>query len=133
MHTQLLQLCPSLCDPMDYSLSGFSVHGILQARMLEWVAMPSSRGSSWPRDQTRVSCIAGGFFTAKSLGKPKSTILQLKNDLLIKRLFGIHLSVIFYTVSELFCSWNHLDCNSSLQHTHIYIRSPSTVHVLNRM
>ena len=38
--------CPTLCDPMDYSLPGSSVHGILQARILEWVAMPSSRGSS---------------------------------------------------------------------------------------
>ena len=43
------QLCPTLCDPMDCSLPGSSVHGILQARILEWVAMPSSRGSSWPR------------------------------------------------------------------------------------
>ena len=60
-----------------YSLSGFSVHGILQARILEWVAMPSSRGSSWPRNQTCVSCIAGGFFTAKSLRTPKSTMLLL--------------------------------------------------------
>ena len=43
-----LQLCPTLCDPMDYSLPGSSVHGILQTRILEWVAMPSSRGSSRP-------------------------------------------------------------------------------------
>ena len=52
------QLCPSLCDPMDCSLPGSSVHWILQARILEWVAMPSSRGSSWPRNQTHVSCIS---------------------------------------------------------------------------
>ena len=45
-----LQLCPTLCDPMDCSLSDFSVHGILQARTLEWVAMLSSRESSQPRD-----------------------------------------------------------------------------------
>ena len=50
--------------PIDCSPPGSSVHGgILQARILEWVAMPSSRGSSQPRDQTHVSCIAGGFFT----------------------------------------------------------------------
>ena len=54
---------PTLCNPMDYSSSGFSVHGILQARMLEWVAIPFSKGSSWPRDQILVSCIAGRFFT----------------------------------------------------------------------
>ena len=53
------QLCPTLCDPMDGSLSGPSVHGILQARILEWVAMPSSRESSQPRDRTLISCIAG--------------------------------------------------------------------------
>ena len=57
------QLCPTLCDPMDYSLPGSSVHGILQARILEWVAIPFSRGSSQPRDRTWFSCIAGGFFT----------------------------------------------------------------------
>ena len=57
------QWCPTLCDPMDCSLPGCSVHGISQARILEWVAIPFSRGSSWPRDQTQVSCIAGGFFT----------------------------------------------------------------------
>ena len=47
-----------LCDPIDYG-----VHGILQARTLDWVALPFSRGSSQPRNQTRVSCIAGRFFT----------------------------------------------------------------------
>ena len=52
---KLLQSCPTLCDPMDCSLPGYSVHGILQARILEWVVMPSSRGSSQPRDQTCVS------------------------------------------------------------------------------
>ena len=57
------QSCPTLCDPMDCSPPGSSVHGILQARILEWVAIPFSRGSSWPRDQTWVSCTAGRFFT----------------------------------------------------------------------
>ena len=51
------------CDPMGYSLSGPSVHGILQARILEWVAIPFSRGSSWPRDWTQFSHITGRFFT----------------------------------------------------------------------
>ena len=53
----------SLCDPMDYSPPGSSLSmGILQARILEWVAFPFSRRSSQPRDQTQVSHIAGGFF-----------------------------------------------------------------------
>ena len=57
-------LCPTLCDPMDYCLPGSSVHRILQARILEWVAISFSRGSSRPRDWTWVSCIAGRFFTS---------------------------------------------------------------------
>ena len=52
-----------LCNSMDYSPLGSSVHRILQARILEWVAIPFSRGSSWPRDQTSISCIVGRFFT----------------------------------------------------------------------
>ena len=86
---QSLQLCPTLCNPVDCSPSGSFVHGILQARILEWITIPwgtplsmgfsmdkarvlewiavhSSRGSSQPRDQTQafyVSCTAGGFFT----------------------------------------------------------------------
>ena len=55
---------PTLHGPMDCSPPESSVHGIFQARILEWVAMPSSRGSSQPRDWTQVSCIAGGCFTA---------------------------------------------------------------------
>ena len=55
--------CPTLCDPVDYSPTGSSVHGIHQARILEWVVIAYSRGSSRPRDQTQVSCIAVRFFT----------------------------------------------------------------------
>ena len=57
------QLCPTLWDPMDCSPPASSVHGILQARVLEWASMPSSRGSSQPRNHIRVSCITGGLFT----------------------------------------------------------------------
>ena len=55
---KVVQLCPTLCDPMDYI-----VHGILQPRILEWVAFPFSWGASQPRNQTQISHIAGGFFT----------------------------------------------------------------------
>ena len=55
--------CPALCNPEDYSPPGSSVHGISRARILEWVAISFSRGSSWPRDRTPISCLAGGFFT----------------------------------------------------------------------
>ena len=63
MHAKLLQLCSTLCDPMDHSLPGSSVHGVLQARMLEWVAEPSSRGSSQTRNRTCISYISriGGW------------------------------------------------------------------------
>ena len=57
--SKVAQLCPTLCDPMDCSLPGFSIYGILQARVLEWVAISFSRGSSRPRDWTRVSRIVG--------------------------------------------------------------------------
>ena len=63
VHAQALQSCLTLCDPMDCSLPGSSVHGVLQARILEWVAMPSSKGSSQPRNRTYVSSTAGRFFT----------------------------------------------------------------------
>ena len=56
------QLHLTLSDPMDYSPPGSSVHGVLQARLLEWVAISFSRGSSWLQDQIQVSCIAGEFF-----------------------------------------------------------------------
>ena len=73
----ITQSCPTLCNPVDCSPPGSSVHGILQARILEWVAilfsrgfsqprnrtLVSSRGFSQPRNRTLVSCIAGGFFT----------------------------------------------------------------------
>ena len=59
----LAQPCPALCDPMDSSLPGSSVHGILRATVLEWVAMPFSRGSSQTRDWTPVTCLVDWFFT----------------------------------------------------------------------
>ena len=67
-----LRMVSDSCDPMDCSLSGSSVHGVLQARILEWVSISFSGGSSWPRDQTwvsYVSCIAGRLFTTEPLGK----------------------------------------------------------------
>ena len=66
------QSCPTVWDPMNCSLSDSSVHGILQARILEWVAISFSMGSSRPRDGARVSwvsCTAGGFFTCWAIGE----------------------------------------------------------------
>ena len=61
--SEITQSCPNLCNPMDCSLPRFSVHGIFQARIPEWVAISFSRGSSQPRDRTQVSCIVGRSFT----------------------------------------------------------------------
>ena len=66
---KVAQSCPTLSDPVDYSPPGSSVHGILQARILDWVAIPFSRGSSWPRDWTWVSCIAGIVFIIWATGE----------------------------------------------------------------
>ena len=60
--SEVAQSCPTLCDLMDCSPPGSSIHGILQARVLEWGATSFSRGSSWPRDRTQVSHIAGRCF-----------------------------------------------------------------------
>ena len=68
MKLKVAQLCPTLFDPMDYT-----AHGILQAKLLEWVAFPFSRGSSQPKDQTQVSRIAGRFFTIGATREAPST------------------------------------------------------------
>ena len=73
MCAQLLQLCRTLCDPMDCGLPGSSGHGILQARVLEWAARPSSRGTSRLRIELaslESPSPTGRFFTAEPLGKP---------------------------------------------------------------
>ena len=73
VHAKSLWPCLTLCDPKDCSPAGYSVHGILQARILEWVAIPFSRGSSQPRDRTYVSyssCPAVRFFIAEPTRKP---------------------------------------------------------------
>ena len=95
-------LCESLsvmsdsCDPMDCSLPGSSVHRIPQTRILEWVAVPFSMGSSQPRDQTQVSCIAARFFT--SWATREALILKTdswNND-------DIHLPFIESYIAELY-------------------------------
>ena len=86
-----LQSCPTLCEPMDCSPPGSSVHGILQTRILERVAMSSSRGSSWPMNWAHVSDISwtGGwvFLLPAPPGKPWSAIIFCKFRLLNKNYF----------------------------------------------
>ena len=81
VRAKLIQLRLTLCDPMDCSLPDSSVHGIPHARILGWVVMPSSRGSSPPRDRTLVSyssCIVGEFFMAETPGKPRIDICSVQ-------------------------------------------------------
>ena len=79
---------PTLCDPMDCSLPGSSVHGIFQARVLVWVAITFSRRSYWPRDRTQVSCIVGRHFTALPFTY-NSTYFSMELDLLFSYILGV--------------------------------------------
>ena len=76
LYSEVAQSCLTLCDPVDYSLPGSSVHGVFQARVLEWVAVSFSRGSSQPGDRTQVSCTAGRQ-TLYRLSRQGSPILPL--------------------------------------------------------
>ena len=87
------QSCPTLCNPMDCSLPGSSVHRIPQARTLEWVDVPFSSGSSQPRDQTQVFCISGRFFTTE----PPGNLVEVYN--LRKHLTTYKFLVVYFYIS----------------------------------
>ena len=89
-HTEIVQSCPTLWDPMDYSLPGSLFHGILQAWILEWVAISSSRASSWPRDRNWVSRIVGRRFTVWA------TMEVLQLQLLQRYWLGHRLGLLWY-------------------------------------
>ena len=91
---EVAQSCPTLCDPVDCSPPGSSVHGILQARILGWVAISFSRGSSQPRDRTWLSCIAGrrSILWAKLGGRGGKTGIQSLQHLGFQREFSNHIS-----------------------------------------
>ena len=107
-------LFPTLCDSVDCSPPGFSVHGILQARILEWVAIPSCRGSSWPRHQTRVSRIASRLLTDWASREAMLSPVQP---------FATH----GLQVARLLCPWNFpgkntgVCCHFLLQYTIIFV------------
>ena len=84
---EVTQSCLTLCDPMGCSLPGSSVHGIFQARVLEWVAISFSRGSSRPRDRTRVSHIAGRCFT---IWTTREALLQVREEYIFHRVLHIN-------------------------------------------
>ena len=75
--SEFAQSCPTLCDPVDCSPPGSSIHGIIQARILEWVAIFFSRGFSWPRDRTKVSCITGRCFNLWATYKFSTFVINI--------------------------------------------------------
>ena len=92
-HAQSLSCVQLFCDPMDCSLPGSSVYGIPQAKILEWVAISSSRGSSQPRDQIHVSwgsCIVGGFSSAEPPGNPQGIWLSYMKEKKVIVIMGIY-------------------------------------------
>ena len=113
---KVAQLCLSLCDPMDYSLPGASVHGILQVRILEWVAVPFSRRSSKPRDWTQVSHIASGFLTTWATreaqgywsGKSISSPGDLPNPGIKPQSPALHGDFFFTSWAILVISWHYI-------------------------
>ena len=101
----VIQSCPTFwdptdCSPMDCSPPGSSVQGILQARILEWVAMPSSRGSSQPRDWTQVSCIASRFF---DIWATKEVLRRIRDD---AKVGGWRPRMMVFIFSEMGSSWD---------------------------
>ena len=99
------QLCPILCNPMSCSLPGSSVHGIFQARTLEWVAILFSRQSFWPRVGNWISCIAGGFCTIWATKKVKQTSFACSDSLISPDFPWFHW--IYYTSRHAFSFWLH--------------------------
>ena len=94
---KLLQSCQTLCDRMDHNLPGSTAHGILQARILQWVAMTLSRGSSQPRDWTCISCLlqrVGRFFTTSATWE-----VQVLDGIILMHIFDqrwIYLSIYIF-------------------------------------
>ena len=94
----VVQLYPTLCNPMDCSPPGSSAHGILYTRILEWVAIPVSRGSSWPRDRTCVSCISRQILHRWATRKPYRNESPFPSP-------GIFLTQVFLTAGRFFTIW----------------------------
>ena len=101
MHVLVAQLWLMLCDPMDCSPPESSVHGILQARILELIAITSSRGSFQPWGRTHISCIAGSFFTTEPLEKPS----YYPRLTLIIALLSLFYNYLFISLSSPIIKW----------------------------
>ena len=104
--SEVAQSCLTLCDPMDCSLPGSSVHGIFQATVLEWTAISFSRGSSQPRDRTRVSCIVDRCFTIWA------TREVLYWDIVISNYLCIIYGCLLFTVAKMCTVTDDLACKA---------------------
>ena len=108
------QSCPTLCDPIDCSLPGFSVHGIFQARVLDWFAISFSRGSSQSRDRTQVSFIVGSALPTEPLGNPPTLHKVIFNHptqwQCLTSLNFYTLSLLITLIECLFCLYKLIYC-----------------------
>ena len=115
------QSCPILCDPMDCSPPDSSVHGIFQARILEWVVISYSRGSSWSRDQTDisgVSCIGGGILCEVKVTQSCPTLCDCMNC-------GLPGSSVTGVLQARILGWVAIPFSRDLSHPGIKPRSPT--------
>ena len=96
MKVLVAQSCPTLYDPTDYSPSGSSVHRILRARILEWVAIPFHRRSSWPRDRTQISCII--FFTVSATRVQETKFQSLGGEDPLEKEMATHSSILAWWI-----------------------------------
>ena len=135
-----MKLCPTLCYPVHCSLPGFSVQGILQTRILEWVAYPFSSRSSWPRNRTRVSWIAGGFFTSWAkregitiylLGWPKSPKYKLKTPNAEKDVEQQQFSIIISLSVKWYSHFGRQFINFLQHQTHSYHAAAAVASVVS--
>ena len=126
--SEVAQSCLTLCDPIDGSLPGSAVHGIFQARILEWAAISFSRGSSQPRDRTQFSCIADRCLPSEPLGKLVKNLKLLMNLIIFKGYLNrflfvgelnhrclqnlmisvIHSCILNFSTALLKCNWCYL-------------------------
>ena len=117
---KVAQSCLTLCDPMDYT-----VHEILQARILEWVSIPFSRGSSQPRDQTQVSHIAGRFFTSWAIISFQRYV-HLPPDTLWNRKGLKHLTPLKFLIVVSSCFGHVISTLGLLRHSHSHTHTTHT-------
>ena len=118
LHAKSNQSCPTLCNPMDCSLPGSSIYGILQARILECVAIVFSRGSSQARDRTWVSFTAGRFFTIWATGKPLY-VIYIYFFMIIKNVSEGWINHWVFASQSGVAAWNAVSYYSCLCHEDI--------------